>query len=346
MSGADALAAASAIAAETLVIVRHADSTTDDPSATLGADADQDSDEVYTAAGIPTEGGFVTYLGPSRQEWEQFSKGAYAQEYGIIQEIRKAGYSIPIALEEQEDDDVVTAEDEERLSKIPKIDKVTDTLPGLEDTEQAENEDRFTKLLIHTNHGSAAEPVAELCFAVGTVFLRCRSIEDRNPLRRIVDTAYRTIELPHARVTIPFSNESLEQEYQLQAVTGGSIEDLVTRLELFHHGKVVSQCVCTYRTSTRRMSGPTIVGMETAKEWRGRGLASALLEATALYYTRLFRSVPVPEKGAPVRIFVDTAANPSAFAWFRQRGFFRGHGDTEGELSVPLGNYKANVTDL
>jgi GNAT superfamily N-acetyltransferase len=86
--------------------------------------------------------------------------------------------------------------------------------------------------------------------------------------------------------------------------------------------------------------------METAKEWRGRGLASALLEATALYYTRLFRSVPVPEKGAPVRIFVDTAANPSAFAWFRQRGFFRGHGDTEGELSVPLGNYKANVTDL
>ena len=95
-------------------------------------------------------------------------------------------------------------------------------------------------------------------------------------------------------------------------------------------GLIVGKALCSYENVEMGEAGPTLQLFETAKEWQGRGIGTALLNAVETFLRQTFSAWPVLP-----RFMATYVCNGHAARWFLRRGFRDDDGMGE-ELCKPL----------
>lgn len=144
-------------------------------------------------------------------------------------------------------------------------------------------------------------------------------------------TTTRATSIPHSREeTSKFDVTGLSgKAFQLSFTTGG--DPLSTLFHLHSSGDgglVVAKALCTYENAELGRAGPTIVLLEVAQEWRGRGIGRQLLG----YVEDFCATLLLPIGLGSTRLMATGVTNGAAARWLMRRNF-RGDGD---ELSKPL----------
>jgi GNAT superfamily N-acetyltransferase len=146
----------------------------------------------------------------------------------------------------------------------------------------------------------------------------------------------RATSLPHMRQeTDPFDVPGLHvTRFSLAFATGGSLVD-TGPTTLFtmstSDGLVVAKALCAYENAERAVGGPTLLLLEVAREWSGRGLGSLLLQAVDEFCGMLLK--PLGPRLPP--LMASGVHKGAAVRWFVRRGFRDDDGAGE-ELSRPL----------